>query len=483
VTPAPPRRVAASALRTGPFEPLYTSDEMRAAEERAAQVPGIVEELMRRAGGAVAAQTRLLFPQAQTFTIVCGPGSNGGDGRIAADGLRAAGREVRVVDLKPEDEEKDLGMPDVVVDALFGTGFSGEPRAGAERLIRAMNALRRPIVSVDLPSGVDSTTGEIASFAVRATATVTFHRLKVGLALGPGRYFAGQIVIVDIGLIAADTRHQLVTPEILSLVPRRGPLDTKYSSGSVLVVGGSPGLTGAVCLTAEAAFRADAGYVAVAVPSSTLPVFEHRLLEAVKRPCAEDGDGRLVEGAVDEILELAGRARAVALGPGLGRSAATKAVVRRLLAELAVPVVVDADGLWELEPFERQAPTVLTPHAGELARLLGEEADWVNSHRLAAAERAVERYGAVVLLKGPDTIVASPDEGVLVCPVDTHALATAGTGDVLTGVIASFLAKGMEARLAAAAGATAHAVAASLVPNKSGLIASDVIAALPRALG
>jgi hydroxyethylthiazole kinase-like uncharacterized protein yjeF len=483
VSPAPPRHAAAAGLQTGPFEPLYTSDEMRTAEEPAAQVPGILEELMRRAGGAVAAQSRLLFPQARTFTVVCGPGSNGGDGRIAADGLRAAGREVRVVDLKPEEEDKDLGTPDVVIDALFGTGFSGEPRSAAERLIRQINGLRRPIVSVDLPSGVDATTGEIASFAVRATATVTFHRLKVGLAVGPGRYFAGQIVIVDIGLIAGDTRHQLVTREILSLVPRRGALDTKYTAGSVLVVGGSPGLTGAVCLSAEAAFRADAGYVAVAVPSSTLPVFEQRLLEAVKRPCIEDGDGRLAEAAADEILELAGRARAVALGPGLGRGEGTKAVVRRLLRELSLPVVLDADGLWELEPFERDAATVLTPHAGELARLLGEDAEWVAAHRLAAAERAVERFHSVVLLKGPDTIVAAPGEGALVCPVETHALATAGTGDVLTGVIASFLAKGMEARLAAAAGATAHAAAASLVPNKSGLIASDVIAALPRALG
>ncbi|HEX2292425.1 MAG TPA: NAD(P)H-hydrate dehydratase, partial [Gaiellaceae bacterium] len=239
-----------------------------------------------------------------------------------------------------------------------------------------------------------------------------------------------------------------------------------YSAGSVLVVGGSPGMTGAVCLTAEAAFRADAGYVTVAAPPEALPVIEARLLEAVKRP-------------LDDVWDAVGRAGALALGPGLGRERGE--LVRRLLEETDLPAVVDADGLYELEPFEREEPTVLTPHSGELGRLLGEEADWVDANRLEALRRAVERFNCVVLLKGEGTLVGAPGAGALVCG-GFPPLATAGTGDVLTGIVGAFLAKGMDARLATAAAATAHTEAAIAAPYRSGLVASDLLAVLPRVL-
>src|SRR5207302_3587469 len=234
-----------------------------------------------------------------------------------------------------------------------------------------------------------------------------------------------------IGIEHAETRHRLVTEEILDLVPRRREGDNKYTAGAVAVVGGAPGLTGAVSLAAEAAFRADAGYVAVAVPEASLPVIELRLLEAVKAP-------------LDRVDELAGRASALAVGPGLGRGDRERALVRRLLAEVELPAVVDADALFELEPDDWPAPRVLTPHTGELGRLLGEESTWVEAHRLEAVRRAVDRYGCIVLLKGADTLVASSGEGVLVSTAGGPELATAGTGDVLTGVIAAFLAKGMD---------------------------------------
>jgi ADP-dependent NAD(P)H-hydrate dehydratase / NAD(P)H-hydrate epimerase len=464
------------------LEPLYTAAEMRAAEERYPGYPDSMRELMQRAGRAVAEQALLRFPEAQSFTVVCGPGANGGDGRVAAEVLRAAGREIHVVESKPEDEDKDLGRPDVVVDALFGTGFSGAPRPAAARLIERMNEAGRPVVAVDVPSGVDASTGEISEAAVRASVTVTFHGQKLGLAVAPGRFRAGEVVVVDIGLEAAETEHRLVTRNVLATVPRKRSEDNKYSAGMVLVVGGSPGLTGAPCLTAEAALRADAGYVAVAVPASTLPVFEQRLLEAVKRPLPEDDEGRLTPEAAESVLELAGRAGAVALGPGLGRSGGTRELVRRLLAELEVPVVLDADALFGLEPGDWRASAVLTPHEGELGRLVGEDSGWVSVHRLEALHRAVERFRAVVLLKGADTLVGAPGEGVLVCGGDAPGLATAGTGDVLTGILAAFLAKGTEPRTAAAAAATAQQLAARQAPQQEGLIASDVVAALPRAL-
>ena len=265
-------------------------------------------------------------------------------------------------------------------------------------------------------------------------------------------------------------------------VPRKTSGSTKYNAGSVLVVGGSRGLTGAPTLAARAAFRADAGYVAVAAPESSLAALETTLLEAVKRPLPEDANGRLLPRAADAILEAAERADVVVIGPGLGRSDGTIELVRVLLERLDLPVVLDADALFGLEPFARAAATVLTPHAGELAHLLGSDAREIDAHRLSSVRRASSRFGSVVLLKGADTLVAAPREGVLVASYGPPSLATAGTGDVLTGVIAAFLAKGLEPRLAAALAAVAHGVAASLVEPQRGLVASDLLPALQRVL-
>lgn len=449
------------------FEPLYTAAEMKSAE-----AGHDVEELMARAGRAVAEEAMRCFPNARRFVAVCGGGANGGDGRIAVDVLRSAGRDAAATD--------DVEAADVILDALFGTGFHGEPREDAARKIEAINAAGVPVVAVDLPSGVDASTGEVAGAFVEATLTVTMHARKVGLEVAPGRFHAGEVVVADIGLDSQSTEHALVTAAILEPLPRRRPEQNKYTAGSVLVVGGSRGLTGAPSLAAEAAFRADAGYVAVAVPDSTLPVFEQRLVEAVKLPCPEE-DGQISPRAIDPIVEFAGKAGAVALGPGLGRGDGPREVVARLLAELEVPVVVDADGLFGLEPFDRSGQTVLTPHEGELARLLGEESRWVAAHRLAAVRRGVERFGCVCLLKGADTLVAAPGEGVLVCALGTPALATAGSGDVLTGIVGAFLAKGLDARLAAAAAAAAQQLASRQIPQ-AGAVASDVIGALPLVL-
>ena len=443
---------------------LYTAEEMKRAE-----AGHDVDELMARAGRVVAEEAMRRFPDARRFVAVCGKGANGGDGRIAVDVIAAAGREAVVSD--------DVEGADVILDALFGTGFHGEPREDAASKIEAINAAAAPVVSVDLPSGVDASTGEVAGACVDATVTVTMHGRKVGLELAPGRFHAGEVIVADIGLEHAETKHRLVTAEILERVPRKQADQNKYTAGTVLVVGGSRGLTGAPSLAAEAAFRADAGYVAVAVPASTLPVFEQRLLEAVKLACPED-DGRISPRAVEPIAEFARKAGSVALGPGLGRGDGPHEVVARLLADLDVPAVVDADGLFGLEPFSRSGETVLTPHEGELARLLGEESTWVAAHRLEAARRATERFGCVCLLKGADTLVAAPGEGVWVCSLGTPALATAGSGDVLTAIVAAFLAKGLEARLAAAAAATAHQLASREVPQ-AGAVASDLIGALP----
>jgi ADP-dependent NAD(P)H-hydrate dehydratase / NAD(P)H-hydrate epimerase len=452
--------------------PLLTAAETRLAEE-AHQGP--LEELMERAGTAVAELVLRQFPG--RVTVVCGKGKNGGDGRVCARVLRERGRDVAVVE-----GVGDLGAPDVIVDALLGTGLRDVPREDAARMIELINASTSPVIAVDVPSGVNASTGEVPGAAVSAAATVTFGAAKVGLAIAPGRFHAGSVHIAPIGLRPREHEHALVPASALLEVPRKRADSTKYSAGSVLVVGGSRGLTGAPMLAALAAFRADAGYVALAAPESTLPVLETRLLEVVKRPLPEDSSGRLLPRSADAILEVAEKADAVAIGPGLGRSDGTVELVRILLERLALPVVLDADALFELEPFARAAPTVLTPHSGELSGLLGGTSGDVDAHRLDAARRAASRFGAVVLLKGADTIVASPREGVLVANYGTPALATAGSGDVLTGVVAAFLAKGMDARLAAAAAAVAHGVAAELVDPQPGTIASDLLPAIQRAL-
>jgi ADP-dependent NAD(P)H-hydrate dehydratase / NAD(P)H-hydrate epimerase len=449
------------------FEPLCTAAEMRAAEEAYPGYPDTVPELMERAGTAVAFEAMRVFPYARRFAVVCGGGSNGGDGRVAARVLRDAGREAVETDV--------VEGADVVVDALFGTGFRGAPRPGAAAVIERINASGAPVVSVDVPSGVDASTGEVAGPAVNAALTVTFHVSKVGLHVAPGRFHAGEVVVTDIGLAPMRTAVRRATPTLLRRVPLRGARDSKFTAGSVLVVGGSPGTTGAPVLTAMAALRADAGYVTLAVPRECLPVVESLALEPVKR-------GFDWDDAEELIMTEALRADSVALGPGLGRGPEAQALVARLLARLELPVVVDADALFGLRPAPRAHPTVLTPHAGELARLVGRSSAWVDEHRLDAARKGAEQFRAVLVLKGAGTIVQSPSGDPIVCDVGPPSLASAGTGDVLTGVIAAFLAKGLDPATAAVVGVTAHGMAALVSQNQPGLLASDLLGGLPVAL-
>ena len=451
-----------------PYEPLYTAAEMRAAEERYPNYPQSIPELMERAGTAVAHEAMRAYPEARSYACVCGGGSNGGDGRVAARVLREAG-------LVADETSENLDRYDVIVDALFGTGFHGEPRLEATDLIVRINAARVPVVSVDIPSGVDASTGEIAGEAVEADLTVTFHAPKVGVVVAPGRFHAGRVVTADIGLEHLSTNVTRATSSILEAIPRRSARDTKYTAGSVLVIGGQPGMTGAAYLTAMAALRADAGYVTLAVPDESMPAAEVLALEPVKIGWRDDD-------AVETIAGAAQRATALAVGPGLGRSDRRRALVRALLERVDLPAVVDADGLFELEPIERDAPTVLTPHAGELGRLLARDSSWVGAHRLYAAREGAARFQAVVLLKGADTVIAEPGGEAIVCDLGPPSLATAGTGDVLTGIVGAFLSKGVAPTTAAAAAAVTHGLAARAAPNQAGLVASDLLAAVAAVL-
>ncbi len=470
----------------GWLDALYDAGEMRRADAGAAErgVAGL--DLMERAGAALADSVAGAAPGGPV-RIVVGRGNNGGDGLVAARLLRAAGRDVDVLTVAPlpafsgdarTNLERLPGPPPapfgraaldgaaVVVDAIFGTGFSGAPRAPADAAIAGINRAGAPVVSCDVPSGVDASTGEIVGEAVRATVTVTFHALKIGLCVAPGAFAAGEVRVVDIGIPPGEPppgTAGLITERVLDLVPPRPRDGSKFTSGVVVVAGGSRGLTGAPTMAALGAMRAGAGYVQVAVPASAVPAMELRLLEAMARGLPEHDGAHTADGA-GAVAELAGRAGAVVLGPGLGRSDGAVAFARAVAASVDVPLLLDADGLNAHAGPDalaalgaRGAPTVLTPHAGELATLLQSTSDEVGRRRLASARAVARQSGAVVVLKGDDSLVVGPDGPVAVSPGGTPALATAGTGDVLSGLVGALLAKGLDPFAAAAAGVFAHA--------------------------
>jgi ADP-dependent NAD(P)H-hydrate dehydratase / NAD(P)H-hydrate epimerase len=505
-------------------EPLPDAGQMREIDRWAIErrdVPSL--ELMERAGEGVAAAVERLRPDGDV-AVLCGKGNNGGDGLVAARLLRERGRRVSVISIAGEQElrgdaleslrrlqgEPPLALLDgadaergrahaalqraeVIVDALLGTGFAGAPRGAVAEAIELLGRLSAPVVSVDVPSGVDASTGVIEGAAVRATLTVTFHAAKPGLRVRPGKACAGEVEVADIGIPRGAPQHAsagLVQPSVLQALRRRGGESTKFSSGHVLVVGGSLGLTGAPRMSAEGAMRAGAGYVTACVPGSLQPLLAGGgRPEMMTRPLAEC-DGALAVEALEQVLDAMGRGGSLVLGAGLGRSSHSVELARALTARAPLPLVLDADGLnahAQMLPSlaGRRAATVLTPHAGELGRLLGLDSAEIEARRLQHAREAAALAQAVLVLKGDDTLIADPSGRVAISPGGSPALATAGTGDVLSGVIGAFLAQGLDAFAAAAAGVLLHVIAGRIAARDvgcaEGVIASDVIAALPKA--
>jgi NAD(P)H-hydrate epimerase len=497
------------------LEPLPDAEQMRAADRWAIEERGVASlELMERAGTGLASTVAGVAPEGPV-AVVCGKGNNGGDGLVAARLLRGSGRDVDVLVTAPLDEFQGdalanlqhlpgeppraldaSGLPAdaaVVVDAVLGTGFAGEPRGAALAGIEAIEAAAAPVVAADVPSGVDASTGVVRGKAVHAAATATFHAAKPGLWIAPGKYHAGEVRVIPIGIpqdAPIEPTVGLIRHAVLDCIPRRQPGWTKFKSGHVLVAGGSKGLTGAPCLVAEAAMRAGAGYVTACIPGSLSLVFETRLLEVMTHALPDD-DGSLSAAGAEQVLEQARRrGGALVIGPGVGRRDGAAEFARSLAAGAPVPVVLDADGLnahaGELARLaHRGAPTVLTPHAGELGRLMGVESAAIERERLRHVREAAQLAQSVVVLKGDDTLVAAPDGTVAVNWGASAALATAGTGDVLAGVIGAVLARGLDPFTAACAGVHLHGLAGRRAAERHGLdgvVASDVIAALPLAL-
>jgi ADP-dependent NAD(P)H-hydrate dehydratase / NAD(P)H-hydrate epimerase len=475
------------------LSPLYDAEGIRAVDRWAIEEQGVPgEELMEAAGTALAEAVAGLAPQ-QPVRIVCGKGNNGGDGLVAARHLRKMGFEVEVLEIfsaeTPDDLDSWLSDSGAIVDAIFGTGFAGAPREPALAAIEAVNRSGAPVVACDVASGVDASSGEVVGAVIEADLTVSFHTAKVGHRIAPGKWHTGELRVAPIGIPAGAPGSPVagtIEPAVLSLLPRRGSQSTKFTSGQVVIAGGSRGLTGAVQMSSLAAIRAGAGYATVAVPADLEPIFEAGQPEVMSVGCP-GGDGCLAPGSLKAVLRTFERAAAGVLGPGIGRDPGTVELARDAAAAIEVPLAIDADGLnafaGELGRIaERTAPTILTPHAGELGRLLERDPEEIGAHRLACAREAARAAGAIVVLKGDDTIVTD-GERVAVNLLSAPALATAGTGDVLSGITAAMLARGLEPFAAACAAVVSHAragrEAATRIGSAESVIATDVIDSIP----
>jgi hydroxyethylthiazole kinase-like uncharacterized protein yjeF len=478
--------------------------------------------LMDRAGQAVAtaAISMLSARNSPLVVVVCGKGNNGGDGLVAAHYLHREGIRVEVILASPESEfsgearrvletarqaavpvrsisegdRRMLGGAALIIDALFGTGFRGPARGQAAELIEAINRTGTPVLAVDIPSGVSADSGSADGAAIRAAATITMGLPKVGLLLFPGADLAGSIVVADIGYPGtlsndSSVRTHLVTSDMVrALLPVRRPNSHKGDYGRVLLVAGSVGYTGAAVLATRGALRSGAGLVTLAVPKSIYPSIAAHVVEGMPTPLP-DSDGALAAGALRQLQVLFGRSDVAAVGPGLSQAPGVRRVVQGMLASKK-PIVLDADGLNVLGGRTKvlskaAAPLVITPHPGELARLMDVSSEKIQGDRLNSARSAAKRFKCTVLLKGARTVVATPGGDAYIVPTGNAGMATGGMGDVLTGVIASLIGQGLDPTPAAYCGAYLHGLAADLIASErgmAGMLASEVADLLPVAI-
>ncbi|HOV80412.1 MAG TPA: NAD(P)H-hydrate dehydratase [Bacillota bacterium] len=508
---------------------VVTAEEMKALDRAAIEqygIPGLV--LMENAGRCVVEVIRQVLGEVRdkVITVFIGKGNNGGDGLVIARHLLNAGAGVKVLSLVNPDEIKGdakanleiwrkmeqkvfslhhgdvinvvrlaLMNTDLIVDAIFGTGFRGRAGEKAGRVIEALNGSGKPIVAVDVPSGLDADTGKVRGPCIQAAHTVTFALPKLGLILEPGAGYAGRLHITDISIPSVlvektcPQRYLITAGLVKEWLPSRPSAAHKGDFGRVLVVAGSKGMTGAACLAGEAALRAGAGLVTVAVPETLHGIMEAKLTEVMTSPLPDNGSGYLSREAGQKILALLERADVLAIGPGLSTGPEVVALIKELLPSIRVPVVLDADALnavaGEGGILRRiPAPAVITPHPGELARLMGMTAGEIQEDRIAAAGRAADMWNTVVLLKGARTVIAAPDGAVYINPTGNQGMATGGSGDVLTGVVAALLGQGLEPARAAAAGAYIHGLAGDIAAGEkgmTGMTAGDILSALPAA--
>jgi hydroxyethylthiazole kinase-like uncharacterized protein yjeF len=509
--------------------PVLTADEMRRVDARAIAELGIPgPTLMENAGRGAADALLAALPErglrarGLRVALVCGRGGNGGDGFVVARRLKRAGARPDVLLIAPPDalrgdaavkfaEMRRAGIParvvedaakaapalqraEVIVDALLGTGAQGAPAPLVAALIEAINASGRPVFALDVPSGLPADGGAPPGPVVRAWLTTTFAAAKLGLVIGPGVELAGRVAVVSIGVpeaeVARDVRtFVLEASDVAALFPRR-PRDVhKGTYGHLLVLAGSVGKTGAAALCARAALRAGVGLVTVGTAASAQPTVAALSLEAMTEPLPETAARSLAMKAREPIVALAEARTAVAVGPGLGLDDQTRALARVVVSTLPRPMVVDADALTALSDHldvlrGAHWPRVLTPHPGEMARLLGGNVADVQGDRLGIARTFATAHGVYLVLKGARTLIAAPDGRVVLNPTGNAGMASGGTGDVLTGILGALLARGIDAARAAPAAVYLHGLAGDVAAERVGeeaLIAGDLIDALGEA--
>ncbi len=509
---------------------VVTASQMRELDRRATEefcIPSLL--LMENAGLQAVLEMERSFPRLRRarVAVVCGKGNNGGDGLVVARHLFDRGTAIDIFLLAKRGDVKGdagtnleiaarMGLPihevttrhdlqaglemirraDVIVDALLGTGTTGAATGLIAEAIDLLNQAGRPIVALDIPSGVSSDEGEVPGPSINATLTITFGLPKRGVILLPAASRAGRVATVDIGL----PRQLLVDPnldvallgpeEVAAAFPSRDPNAHKGTYGHVLVLAGSPGKTGAAAMCALSALRIGAGLVTLGLPESLNDMMEAKLTEVMTEALAETADRTLALASLEEVKNLIHGKRALAIGPGLSTHPETAELVRELVSSVNVPMVVDADGINGLRPQletlgNAAAPLILTPHPGELARLLNMSRDEVSHNRIPIAQKVATSLRVHLVLKGGRTLVVDPEGKVAVNMTGNPGMATGGTGDVLTGLIAGLLAQGVAPGLAARAGVYLHGFAGDLAAEAVGqeaMLASDLMAQIPAAI-
>ncbi|GAB6138782.1 NAD(P)H-hydrate dehydratase [Halanaerobaculum tunisiense] len=506
---------------------LVTGKQMAEIDRQSIEeigIPGVV--LMERAGLKVAEAVKeeLATTEAKVM-IMAGRGNNGGDGFVVARLLAEAGYKVETVLLGTKDDisgdarvnldslvnlgysvkevtseaeitvlKSRLSRTDIVVDALLGTGIKGNLRGLFPQLIQLINQVATKVVAVDIPSGVEAATGKVKDVAIQAARTVTFGLAKLGLVLYPGANYTGNLEVVEIGLPqrvveSVQGKAELLTPEqVAPLLPDRQANSHKGSYGKLLVVAGSTGMTGAATLTSKASLRSGAGLVTVGVPASLNTILEEKLTAAMTYPLADQA-GQLTKKALPEIKDLAKSRDVVAVGPGLGSGEELTYLVHQLIDQLEQPLVLDADGLNAIDDLsllkKRRAATILTPHPGELARLLDQSIESITESRLQVAQEFATEYQVCLVLKGSRTVIATPEGRLYINSTGNSGLATGGSGDILTGLIAGFLGQGLEEVDAVRLAVYLHGLTADLAVEdltEYSLVPTDLVEYLPQGI-
>lgn len=503
--------------------------QMRQIDQDAAQVYGVPTiVLMENAGAEVARAVTAVIGEVidKKVYIFAGKGNNGGDGYVAARHLYNQGAKVRVfllgtktavngdarinldilsrldVDILEITSERDwdkvkiaVNFADCIIDALLGTGFRGELADSFVQAIELINTAAKPVIAIDLPSGVNADTGQIPGVAVKATATLTLGLPKPGLVLYPGAEYVGKLSVADIGipsdlLTPAHIQQNLITTDLVrQLLPQRTAVTHKGDCGRVAIVAGSQGLTGAAALTALGALHAGAGLVTLGIAASLHDIMEVKLTEVMTRPLPETVGSAIGIKAVPYIEQMASESDILALGPGLGRAEETQAAVREVVKTAEKPLVLDADALNALVDnievlLASKSLAILTPHPGEMARLTKLSAAQINQDRINVARQFAMQWGSIIVLKGARTIVAFPDGEIYINPTGNAGMASGGNGDVLTGIIAAFIGQGLSSHAAAIAGTYVHGMAADIVAHSGqvGMTAGDTLNAVRPAI-